>query len=197
MLPGVSKSGSPISRGTMSRPFASSARAFTSTSKAVSVPRRAMRLARRSSRTLVIACESSSSRRFSQLSTINSQLFFSQIDVRASPRFIQTNLTSRFVNFLPLLTFRQRYGNDRRPFKIGGIFDRTIRLILPYVRIAHDMKGVVGNRAGRRFVEVRVMMRLQHRKIDRKSVVEGKRVELGGRRINKKKKNNKRNRAVT
>src|SRR5207302_2576844 len=40
---GVSKSGSPISRWTISRPFASSARALARTSKAVSVPSRDMR----------------------------------------------------------------------------------------------------------------------------------------------------------
>src|SRR2546421_5485219 len=38
MLGGVGKSGSPISRCTMVRPWASSFRAFASTSKAVSVP---------------------------------------------------------------------------------------------------------------------------------------------------------------
>src|SRR5688500_3916002 len=42
MCAGVSKSGSPISRWTTSRPFASSARARTSTSNAVSVPSRAI-----------------------------------------------------------------------------------------------------------------------------------------------------------
>ena len=123
-----------------------------------------MRLARRSSRTLVIAGESSSSRRFS---TLNHQLstFYSQIDVRASPRLSRRISHQDSSTSLSLLTFRQRYGDDRRPLKIGGIFDRTIRLIMPYVGIADDMKGAVGNRAGRRFVEVRVMMRLQHRKI--------------------------------
>src|SRR5712692_5891895 len=43
---GVSKSGSPISRCTMCRPFASSARARARTSKAVSVPSRPIRFAR-------------------------------------------------------------------------------------------------------------------------------------------------------
>src|SRR5260370_41341545 len=44
-LAGVSKSGSPISRWTMSCPLASRARARTNVSKAVSVPRRVMRRA--------------------------------------------------------------------------------------------------------------------------------------------------------
>src|SRR5579859_4814949 len=48
-LAGVSKSGSPISKWTMSLPLASRARAFTNTSKAVSVPSRDMRLASLSS----------------------------------------------------------------------------------------------------------------------------------------------------
>src|SRR5882762_6778311 len=47
-LAGVSKSGSPISRWTMSLPCASRARARASVSNAVSTPRPAMRLASRS-----------------------------------------------------------------------------------------------------------------------------------------------------
>src|SRR5208337_5314943 len=46
MFPGVSKSGSPISRWTMFLPWRSKARARTRTSKAVSVPRRDILLAR-------------------------------------------------------------------------------------------------------------------------------------------------------
>src|SRR5690242_3136148 len=45
MLSGVAKSGSPISRWTMSRPWASSRRALASTSKAPSVPMWSMRSA--------------------------------------------------------------------------------------------------------------------------------------------------------
>src|SRR6266571_6306380 len=70
MLRGVSKSGSPISRWIMSRPFASSAFALTNTSKAVSVPRRAMRFARRSSWPLVIRVKSALSKQWRNLSFI-------------------------------------------------------------------------------------------------------------------------------
>src|SRR5947207_2082198 len=52
--PGVSKSGSPISRCTISWPWASRVRARARTSKALSVPRRAMRLASRSSVGVVV-----------------------------------------------------------------------------------------------------------------------------------------------
>src|SRR5918911_5178989 len=45
MWEGGSKSGSPISRGVISRPRASSALAFARTEKAVSVPKRSIRLA--------------------------------------------------------------------------------------------------------------------------------------------------------
>src|SRR5437868_5951068 len=47
MLSGVGKSGSPISRWTMLRPWASRPRAFASTSKAPSVPRLFIRSAKR------------------------------------------------------------------------------------------------------------------------------------------------------
>src|SRR5664279_2723913 len=85
MFPGVSKSGSPISRWTICLPWRSNARARTRTSNALSVPSRDIRLARCSfagAETVTVLMQSSSVQPGSEHAAVKSQFTFCD---RANP----------------------------------------------------------------------------------------------------------------